>query len=140
MSFEPPHRLSFLTPNYCDICHNETKLTTSVSIGNSIFGWNVCKSAECQLTAVKWQESSVISKTDLIATFGDEILVMRSSGILQYGWQISSNAFIGIESTPDWFVYVSLSEGENIYKKKLVTIEELELWNQTKLPIDRISL
>lgn len=131
MGYELPHRLSFLATNYCDICHTKQDATSSVRIpGNSsMFGWEVCSSQECITTAKNWSNKSSIPESTLKQIFGQEIAVMRSSGVLQYGWQITGNAFINIDPTPEWFVKVRFEQ-----YKKIVTIEELELWNQTLFP------
>lgn len=135
MELALPHRLSFVPAKYCDICHQNQDATRSVALSgsNSMFGWDVCTAEKCQEEARQRALTSTIPEDALVAVFGNNISVMRSNGILQSGWQISTNGFIGVDMSPEWFINVRLPDQ---HKSKLVTLEELELWNQVEFPLE----
>lgn len=133
MEFDLPHRLSFLSAKECHACRSVKDVTVPVKVSGSgsMFGWDVCTSPECREKARAWAEKSSIPERDLIEVFGETVTVMRSSGVIQHGWKISGDGYVGIDPTPEWFVNLALP-GQ--HKRKLATLEELELWNQVQFP------
>ncbi len=111
-----------------------SSISIEVTGSNEMFGWDVCRSFECVETAKSWERESSIPEASLRETFGTEVTVMRSCGVIQHGWEIRGPAFIGIDPSPEWFINLYLP-GE--HKRKLVTLEQLELWNQVVFAMPR---
>ena len=120
-----PHRLSFLSTTICDICQTDNADTTQVSVNEKEkrVGWNICGKESCQKVMREWKAEAIIPEARLTEALGEKVRVMRSSGLMQSGWIISGDA---IYSNQEWIITVRLSERE---LKKIVTLEELELWN-----------
>lgn len=122
-----PHRLSFVSNDVCcDVC-GEKPAHVSAEIASTEIevGWVHCGSSYCYDMIMEWRTKFTVSEEELRKRFGDPLRVMRSSGVLEDGWRVCGSSVFSNEDNL-WLVSVKMPV-KNL--GKLVTLEELELWN-----------
>lgn len=120
-----PHRVTFLNRGKCDVCQNKTKILINTNT-NHFFGWESCNNDICNETIQKWHVDTTIPIDNLIERFGEEIYVLRSTGLKEAGWAIISDAYQEEKNGPFW-VYVK-DNGRHLTKE--IQLLDLEKWNQ----------
>lgn len=94
------------------------------------FGWLACES--CHVLGREAMKYCTYSKEKLLEEFPGSISVMRSSGELQPGWKILSDAYRrGTEYEDEIYVEVSLDlQGSGQRILKTIPLSLLRAWNQ----------
>lgn len=119
-----PHALTMFDQN-CDICGKNCD--TYETFNTCYKGWFVCKDENCKNTISKWKDILSINKSELKEKFTDWVYVKRSSGILESGWNIISNAWQEKENGPYW---VKVRNDQNKLTK-YIQLSDLSEWNMT---------
>lgn len=123
-----PRQLTFIHSQKCDVCINSGNKYNVITLPqNRLLGWNVCEKEECTLQVEEWRYKSTIPYSELIKIFGENINVMRTSGILQSGWEVYGDAF-KLCKEDDWWVDIC---SNNKKYSKCVTLTLLKYWNKT---------
>lgn len=125
MTIVYPHRVTFLERGNCDVCGNPGQELVHANTDN-YFGWESCNDEECNNTIQNWYNNTRKSIKDLKSQLGEWIYVKRTSGKLESGWEISSDAYQEIENGPYWVKVRHVRR----HLTKIVQLDDIEKWNQ----------
>jgi len=102
-----PRRLTFLAVTYCDVCEgSETPVNEYINIvklpQDPFLGWQTCKSEKCLCIINEWKDATTISQETLREIHGDNVIVHRTSGVIEKNWEIFGDAYILSENDTRW--------------------------------------
>ena len=125
-----PHRVTFLNRGKCDVCKNKAQKLINTNI-NHFFGWESCNNNNCNEIIKKWYENTTISIENLRKKFGEEIYILRSTGLKEGGWVIVSDA---LQEEKDGSFWIRVKDISNHLTKE-VRLSDLDKWNDPEKQI-----
>ena len=121
-----PHRITPFAENFCDVC-KDNKSTNFMCIGdNPYMGLQHCTNTVCIDTAKMWLTNSTINLGELKKIYGDSVIIQRSNGTKESGWELCSSAH---KEAADGHFWVKITDNTK-KKSKYISLETLQAINK----------